>query len=34
MTLKFLLKDDNDDESINENDEIKEEKNFIDVIDF
>ena len=33
MTLKSLSKNDNNDESINENDEIKEKKDFIDATD-
>ena len=33
MTSKSLLKDNNDDESINESDEIEKEKNFADAID-
>ena len=33
MTSKSLSKDDNNDESINENDKIEEEKNFADTID-
>ena len=34
ITSKKLLKNDNDDESINRNNEIEEEKNFADAIDF
>ena len=34
MTSKSLLKNNNDDESMNENDEIEKEKNFVDAIDF
>ena len=34
MTSKSLLKNDNDDESINKNDEIEEKRNFVDAIDF
>ena len=34
MTSKLLLKDNNGDESINENDEIEKKKNFTDSMDF